>query len=175
MKGKRVRLVVGFILVCLLIGMLGAYSASACCPGLGLTYRLNDWGGIKYQSQFGFGGELLFEYYGETYDHTAVTKLYLQPSVLYHFKRSSDISPYVGVGYYSDRYTYENWGSELGTESGVVLLVGLERFFGNFSCDLRASAHFTTWKNVWDSSEEQGTYAGIYVDMGVSVFSPPKF
>jgi len=173
MKGKRVRVVVGFILVCLLTGMLGVYSASASTQ-IGLTYRLNDWGGLKIETQSGFGGELLFEYDGETCEHMAVTELYLQPSVLYHFKGSSDTSPYVGIGYYSDRYTYENWGSEVGTESGIVLLAGLERFFGNVSCDLRASAYFTTWKEVWDSSEDQGTYAGIYVDLGVSVFAPTK-
>jgi len=160
MKRKGVRVMVGFILVCLLIGMLGVYSASGRTE-IGLTYRLNDCGGVKIETQSGFGGELLLDYYRSTYEsnggHGTSTSWTLKPSILYRFKGSSDTSIYVGLGYvYSP---------------GFRLLVGLEHFFSEkFSVDLRATAYFGTWTATWDSWEEHGTYTGIYVDMGVSIY-----
>jgi len=170
MKKKGIRVMVGVVLVCLLIGILGVYSASGSTE-IGLTYRLNDWGGVKIDTQSGFGGELLFNYSDHTYEDGKSTYLSFQPSLLYRFKGSSDTSPYVGIGYLFSTNTYENWGTEVWQESGFRLLLGIEHFFSeNFSFDLRASAYFTTWKDVWDSSEDQGTYTGIYVDMGVSIY-----
>ena len=170
MKRKRVRVMVGLVLVCLLTGILGVYSASASTK-IGLTYRPGDRGGVKIETQSGFGGELLLEYYGSTYEDSVTTHLDLIPSVLYHFKGSSDTSLYVGIGYFSHTYTYENWTSSLDRESGPNLLVGIEHFFNEkFSFDLRATAYFGTWSDTWDSSEDHGTYTGLYVDMGVSIY-----
>ncbi len=170
MKKKRVRVMVGLVLVCLLIGMLGVYSASGCSE-IGLTYRLNDWGGVKFETQSGFGGELLLSYRDYTYEDSRDTYLVFQPSVLYRFEGSSDTSPYVGIGYVSFTNTYENWGTGVFKESGFALLVGLEHFFSEkFSIDLRATGYFNTWKETWNSSEEQGAYTGIYVDMGASIY-----
>jgi len=171
MKRKRVRVMVGLVLVCLLIGMLGVYSASARSE-IGLTYRVNDWGGVKFETQSGFGGELLLYYHGYTHeDYYRNTYMDFQPSLLYRFKCSSDTSPYVGIGYLSSTNTYENWGTETWQESGFRLLAGMEHFFSEkFSFDLRATAYFNTWKDIWNSSEERGTYTGIYVDMGVSIY-----
>jgi len=170
MKKKRVGVMVGLVLVCLLTGMLGVYSASACSE-IGLTYRLNDWGGVKFSTQSGFGGELLLYYQGYTHEDYIRTYLDFQPSLLYRFKGSSDTSPYVGIGYFSSTHTYENWGTEVWQRSGVRLLVGLEHFFSEkFSLDLRATAYFNTWKDTWDSWEEQGTRNGLYVDFGASIY-----
>lgn len=170
MKKKRVRVMVGLVLVCLLTGILGVYSASGR-TGIGLTYRVNDWGGVKFETQSGFGGELLLYYQGYTHEDYTRTYLDFQPSVLYRFKGSSDTSPYVGIGYFFSTHTYENWGSEVFKESGFTLLVGLERFFGEkFSFDLRATAYFNVRKDTWNSSEEQGTRNGLYVDLGVSIY-----
>jgi len=169
MKRKGVRVMVGFVLVCLLTGILGVYSASGRTE-IGLTYRLNDWGGVKIETQSGFGGELLLDYYGSTSEYSTTTQLDFQPSVLYRFKGSLDTSPYVGIGYYSYMDTYENWVG-IDRESGFRLLVGLEHFFSEkFSFDLRATACFDTWKETWDSWEEHGTYTTIYVDLGVSIY-----
>jgi len=160
MKRKGVCVMVGVILVCLLTGMLGVYSASGRTE-IGLTYRLNDCGGVKIETQSGFGGELLLEYYRSTYESSGgygtSTSWTLQPSILYRFKRSSDTSIYVGLGYvYSP---------------GFSLLVGLEHFFSEkFSVDLRVTAGFGTWTTTWDSWEEHGEYTNIYVDMGVSIY-----
>ena len=170
MKRKRVRVMVGLVLVCLLTGILGVYSASASTK-IGLTYRLNNWGGVKIETQSGFGGELLVEYHGSTSEDSTGTHLDFEPSVLYHFKGSSDTRTYVGIGYFFHKYTYENWISEVDTQSELNLFVGLEHFFSEkFSVDLRATAYFNTWKDTWDSSEDHGTYTGLYVDMGVSIY-----
>jgi len=169
MKKKGVRVMVGFILVCLLTGILGVYSASGSTE-IGLTYRLNDWGGVKIDTQSGFGGELLLEYYGSTSEDSTTTQLSFQPSFLYRFKGSSDTSPYVGIGHFSHTYTYENWTSSLDRESGFVLLVGLEHFFSEkFSIDLRVTAYLNAWEETgyW---EDQGTRTIIYVDLGVSIY-----
>jgi len=170
MKRKGERVMVGLVLVCLLTGMLGVYSASGRTK-IGLTYRVNDWGGLKIETQSGFGGELLLNYADYTYEDSKDTYLSFQPSVFYRFKGSSDTSPYVGIGYVSFTNTYENWTSALFKESGVALLVGLEHFFSEkLSVDLRATAYFNAWKDIWDSWEEQGTYTGVYVDLGVSIY-----
>ena len=174
MKKMGVRVMVGLLLVCLLTGILGVYSASGY-TGIGLTYRLNGYGGVKIDTQSGFGGELILDYYRSTYESSGgygtSTSWTFQPSVLYRFKGSSDTSPYVGIGYVSFTNTYENWISALFRESGFALLVGLEHFFSEkFSVDLRATAYFNTWKDIWNSWEEQGAYTGIYVDMGVSIY-----
>ena len=171
MKKKGIRVMVGLVLVCLLIGILGVYSASGSTE-IGLTYRLNDWGGVKIDTRSGFGGELLFNYSDYTYeDYYRSTYMDFQPSLLYRFKCSSDTSPYVGIGYLSSTNTYENWGTETWQESGLRLLLGIEHFFSEkLSVDLRATAYFNTWNEIWDSSEDHGTYTGIYVDMGVSVY-----
>jgi len=170
MKRKGVRVMVGLVLVCLLTGILGVYSASGRTE-IGLTYRLNHWGGVKFNTQSGFGGELFLEYYGSTYEDSTTTHLDLHPSLLYRFKGSSDTSPYVGIGYFSHKYTYENWYSLLERGSGFCLFAGMEYFLSEkFSVDLRATASFDTWKEIWDSSEEQGTDTGIYVDLGVSIY-----
>ena len=167
MKKKRVRAMVGLVLVCLLTGMLGVYS-SAGCSGIGLTYRVNDWGGLKFETQSGFGGELLLNYRDYTYEDSKDTYLSFQPSVLYRFKGSSDTSPYVGIGYFS--FT-NNWDNGFIRESGFALLVGMEHFLSEkFSFDLRATACFNTWNDTWGSWEEQGTYTSIYIDMGVSIY-----
>ena len=170
MKRKGVRVMVGFVLVFLLTGIPGVYSASGRTE-IGLTYRLNDWGGLKIDTQSGFGGELLLDYSDYTYeDGSKSTYLSFQPSVLYRFKGSLDTSPYVGIGYYSYMDTYENWVG-IDRESGFRLLVGLEHFFSEkFSFDLRATACFDTWTATWDSWEEHGTYTTIYVDLGVSIY-----
>jgi len=171
MKKKRVRVMVGLVLVCLLIGMLGVYSASGCTK-VGFTYRLNDWGGVKIDTQSGFGGELLFNYEDYIYeDYYRSTYLDFQSSLLYRFKGSSDTSLYVGIGYLSSTNTYENWGTEVWRQSGFRLLVGMEHFFNEkFSVDLRATAYFNAWNETWDSWEDQGTRNGIYVDLGVSIY-----
>jgi len=171
MKKKGIRVMVGLVLVCLLIGILGVYSASGSTE-IGLTYRLNDWGGVKIDTQSGFGGELLLNYSDYTYeDYYRSTYLSFQPSLLYRFKGSSDTSPYVGIGYFSSTNTYENWGTEVWRQSGFRLLVGLEHFFNEkFSVDLRVTACFDTWNDTWDSWEDYGTDAGIYVDLGVSIY-----
>ena len=170
MKRKGVRIMVGLVLVCLLTGILGVYSASASTK-IGLTYRPGDRGGVKIETQSGFGGELLLEYHGSTYEDSVTTHLDLIPSVLYHFKGSSDTSLYVGIGYFAHTYRYENWTSSLDRESALNLLVGVEHFFNEkFSVDLRATAFFGTWSDTWDSSEDHGTYTGLYVDMGVSIY-----
>ena len=169
MKRKGVRVMVGLVLVCLLTGILGVYSASGRTE-IGLTYRLNDWGGLKIDTQSGFGGELLLDYYGSTSEYSTTTQLNFQPSVLYRFKGSSDTSPYVGIGYLSYTDTYENSISESHKESGFNLLVGLEHFFSEkFSVDLRVTAYLNAWEETgyW---EEQGTDTGIYVDLGVSIY-----
>ena len=167
MKRKGVRVMVGLVLICLLTGMLGVYSASGRTE-IGLTYRLNDWGGVKIDTESGFGGELLLNYQGYTYEDTKDTHWSIQPSVLYRFKGSSDTSSYVGIGYFS--FT-DDWTGGLLRESGFALLVGLERLFGEkLSVDLRATAYFNTWKDIWGSWEEQGTYTGLYVDMGVTIY-----
>jgi len=151
--------------------MLGVYSASAC-TGIGLTYRVNDWGGVKFETQSGFGGELLLYYQGYTHEDYRRTYLDFQPSILYRFKGSSDTSPYLGIGYLSSTHRYESWGTDVWQQSGFRLLVGLEHFFSEkFSFDLRATAYFNSWKDTWgDSYEENGTRSGIYVDMGVSIY-----
>ena len=171
MKRKGVRVMVGLVLICLLTGMLGVYSASGRTK-IGLTYRLNDWGGVKIDTESGFGVELLLNYQGYTYEDGKDTHLSIQPSVLYRFKGSSDTSPYVGIGYFSSTDTYENWGTELWKESGFALLIGMERFFGEkFSADLRATLYFNTWKDVWDDYwEDHGTRSGFYIDMGISMY-----
>ena len=170
MKRKRVRVMVGLVLVCLLTVMLGVYSASARTE-IGLTYRVNDWGGVKFETQSGFGGELLLHYQGYTHEDYRRTYLDFQPSLLYRFKGSSDTSPYVGIGYLSSTHTYENWGTETWQRSGFRLLVGLEHFFSEkFSVDLRATAYFNTWKDIWNSWEDQGTRNGLYVDFGASIY-----
>jgi len=169
MKKKGVRVMVGLVLVCLLTGILGVYSASGRTE-IGLTYRLNDRGGVKIDTQSGFGGELLFSYSDYTYEDGKSTYLSFQPSLLYRFKSSSDTSPYVGIGYLSSTNTY-SWASGLFRESGFRLLVGMEHFFSEkFSFDLRVTASFDTWNDIWDSWEEQGTDTAIYVDLGVSIY-----
>jgi len=161
---------VGLVLVCLLIGILGVYSASGSTE-IGLTYRLNDWGGVKIDTQSGFGGELLFNYSDYTYEDGKDTYLSFQPSLLYRLKGSSDTSLYVGIGYLSFTNTYENWISALYRESGFRLLVGMEHFLSEkFSFDLRVTACFNTWNDTWGSWVDQGTYAAVYVDMGVSIY-----
>lgn len=170
MKRMGVRVMVWLVLVCLLMGMLGVYSASARTE-IGLTYRLNDWGGVKIDTESGFGGELLLNYAHYAYEDVRDTHLSFQPSLLYRFRRSSDTSPYVGIGYLSYTNTYENWVSGSFRESGPRIFVGMERFFSEkFSVDLRATAVFNTWNDTWDSFEEQGTYTAIYVDMGVTIY-----
>ena len=167
MKRKGVRVMVGLVLICLLTGMLGVYSASGRTK-MGLTYRLNDWGGVKIDTESGFGGELLVNYIGFTFEDTKDTELSLQPSILYRFKGSSDTSPYVGIGYLS--FTDE-WTNGFFRESGFALLAGLERLLGEkLSVDLRATAYFNTWNDTWGSFEDQGTYTAIYVDMGVTIY-----
>jgi len=169
MKKKGIRVMVGLVLVCLLIGILGVYSASGRTE-IGLTYRLNNRGGVKIDTQSGFGGELLLYYSDYTYDDSKNTYLSFQPSLLYRFKGSSDTSPYAGIGYLSSTNTY-SWASGLFRESGFRLLVGLEHFFSEkFSVDLRATAYFNTWNDTWGSWVDQGTDAGIYVDLGVSIY-----
>jgi len=126
---------------------------------------------VKFETQSGFGGELLLDYYDYIYEDSKDTYWIFQPSVLYRFEGSSDTSPYVGIGYVSFTNTYENWGTEVFKESGFALLVGMEHFLSKkFSVDLRATAYFNTWNETWDSWEEQGAYTGIYVDMGVSIY-----
>ncbi len=171
MKKMGVRVMVWLVLVCLLTGMLGVYSASGGTK-IGLTCRLNDWGGLKIDTQSGFGGELLFDYSNYTYEDVRDAYLSFQPSVLYRFKGSSDTSPYVGIGYLSYTNTYEDWVSGIFRESGPRIFVGMERFFSEkFSFDLRATAVFNTWNDRWgSSSEEQGTYTAIWVDMGVFIY-----
>ncbi len=177
MKRKGVRVMVGLVLICLLTGMLGVYSASAWNT-IGLTYRrpMDNWGGsggVKIYTQSDFGGELLIDYENYTYeDYYRSTYVEFQSSVLYRFKGSSDTSPYVGIGYFSSTDTYENWGTELWKESGFALLIGMERFFGEkFSADLRATLYFNTWKDVWDDYwEDHGTRSGFYIDMGISMY-----
>ena len=170
MKRKRVRVMVGLVLVCLLTVMLGVYSASARTE-IGLTYRVNDWGGVKFETQSGFGGELLLYYQGYTYEDYRRTYLDFQSSLLYRFKGSSNTSPYVGIGYLSETHTYESWGTDVWQQSGFRLLAGMEHFFSEkFSLDLRATAYFNSWKDIWGSHEDNGTRSGIYVDMGVSIY-----
>ncbi len=169
MKRKGARVMVGFVLVCLLIGMLGVYSASGW-PQIGLTYRLDDWGGLKMWTQSGFGGELLVTYYRSTSETSTTTQLDYQPSVLYRFKGSSDTSTYVGLGYLYSRDTYANWITEIRRESGTALFVGLERRFGeNFSVDLRTTAYVNNWeeRNSW---EDHGTRVIWYTDAALSIF-----
>ncbi len=170
MKKKGVRVMVGLVLVCLLTGMLGVYSASGRTE-IGLTYRLNDWGGVKIDTQSGFGGELLLNYANYTSEDVRDTDLGFQLSALYRFKGSSGTSKYVGIGYLSLTNTFENWISSSYRESGPRLFCGIERFFGEkFSVDLRATAAFNTWNETWDSVEERGTYTAIYVDVGVTIY-----
>ncbi len=167
MKKMGVRVMVGLVLICLLTGMLGVYSASGRTK-IGLTYRLNDWGGVKIDTESGFGVELLLNYQGYTYEDGKDTHLSIQPSVLYRFKGSSDTSPYVGIGYFS--FT-DDWTSGLVTESGFSIFVGMEYFFSEkFSVDLRAAGASNTWTDTWGSWEEQGGYTAIYVDMGVTIY-----
>ena len=170
MKRNKVRVMVGLVLVCLLTGILGVYSVSASTE-IGLTYRLNDWGGVKIDTQSGFGGELLLSYSDHTYENSKYTYLDLQPSVLYRFKGSSDTSPYVGLGYVYYTDTYQSYSNGLYELSGFCLLAGIEHFFSDkFSVDLRATAYFNSWKDTWGSYEDNGTRSGIYVDMGVSIY-----
>ena len=169
MKRKGVRVMVGLVLVCLLIGMLGVYSASGYSQ-IGLTGRLDDWGGVKFWTQSGFGGELLLTYYRSTSESTTTTQLDYQPSVLYRFKGSSDTSTYVGLGYLYSRDTYANWITETHRESGVALLIGVERSFGeNFCVDLRATVYLNNWeeRNYWD---DQGTRNIVYIDAAIDIF-----
>lgn len=167
MKRKGVRVMVGVVLIGLLTGLLGLYSASGSTK-IGLTYRLNDWGGVKIDTESGFGGELLVNYIGSTSEDMKDTELSLQPSLLYRFKGSSDTSSYVGIGYFSST---DDWTSGLFRESGLALLAGLERLFGEkLSVDLRATAYFNTWNDTWGSWEYQGTYTAVYVDIGVTIY-----
>ncbi len=170
MKRKGVRVMVGVVLIGLLTGLLGLYSASGSTK-IGLTYRLNDWGGVKIDTESGFGGELLLNRTDYTYEDSRDTYLSFQPAFLYLFEGSSDTSPYVGIGYFSSVDTYENWGTDVWQQSGFLVLVGMEHFFGEkLSVDLRATAAFNTWNETWDSVEERGTYTAIYVDMGVTIY-----
>ncbi len=170
MKRKGVRVMVGLVLVCLLTGILGVYSVSASTE-IGLTYRLNDWGGLKIYAPCGFGGELLVDYshYSED-DYYARTYVDFQSSLLYRFKGSSDTSPYLGIGYssYTNTYIYDDWGDEIWQESGFSLLAGMERSFGkNLSFDLRATVYFNTWKDTWYYSDDHGTRSGLNISAGV--------
>jgi len=153
--------------------MVGVYSASGRTE-IGLTYRLDDRGGVKFETQSGFGGELLLSYRGYTQEDYIETYLDFQPSLLYRFKGSSDTSPYVGIGYFFSKDTFEDWGieTEVWQQWGFALLVGMEHFFGEkLSVDLRATAYFSTWKDTfWDSPEDRGTRNGLYLDMGVSMY-----
>ncbi len=175
MKRKGVRVMIGLVLVCLLTGILGVYSASGRTE-IGLTYRrpVNNWGGVKIYTQSGFGGELLLDYFDYAYEDSRDTHLSFQSSVLYRFKGSSDTSPYVGIGYFFSKDTFEDWGieTEVWQQWGFALLVGMEHFFGEkLSIDLRATAYFSTWKDIfWDSPEDRGTRNGLYLDMGVSMY-----
>ncbi len=175
MKRKGVRVMVGLVLACLLIGMLGVFSASGSTE-IGLTYRrlVNNWGGVKFITPSGFGGELLVDYSSYTEDdYYTRTYVDFQPSLLYRFKGSSDTSPYVGIGYSSSTstYIYDDRWTDVWEESGFSLLVGMERAFGeNLSVDLRATAYFDTWKDTWDSSEDYGTSSGFYIDVGITLY-----
>ncbi|GAI96746.1 unnamed protein product, partial [marine sediment metagenome] len=136
-----------------------------------LTYRLNDWGGVKIDTESGFGGELLLNYADYTSEDIRDTYLSFQPSVLYRFKGSSDTLLYVGIGYLSYTNTYENWTSAFYRESGPRVFVGIRSPLNdNIALDLRVTACSNKWTDAWGSWEEQGTYTAIYVDMGVSIY-----
>ncbi len=172
MKRKGVRVMVGLVLICLLTGMLGVYSASAW-NRIGLTYRrpMDNWGGlggVKIYGESGFGGELLLDYGRYTYEDGSEVYLNFQSSVLYRLKGSSKTLPYVGIGYLS---TTDDWDGVSFRESGFALLVGMEHFFtNNLSVDLRATAAFNTWSDTWGSWEDHGTYTTVYFDMGLSMY-----
>ncbi len=171
MKKKGVRVMVGLVLVCLLTGMLGVYSASGWNE-VGLTYRrpFSGWqglGGVKIYTQSNFGGELLIDYSDYTDEDGKDTYLSLQPSLLYRFKGSSNTSPYVGIGFLS---ITDNWTSGFFRESGFVLLVGVEHFFSEkFSFDLRNTLSFNTWEDIW-LWEDYGSSNSLSVDMGISLY-----
>jgi len=161
---------VGVVLIGVLTGLLGLYSASGSTK-IGLTYRLNDWGGVKIDTESGFGGELLLNYADYTSEDIRDTYLSFQPAFLYLFEGSSDTSLYVGIGYLSYTSTYENWVSAFYRESGPRVFVGIRSPLNdNIALDLRVTACSNKWTDTWGSSEEQGTYTAIYVDMGVSIY-----
>ena len=169
MKKKRVRVVAGVVLVCLLAGMLGVYSASGCA-GLGLTYRLGNWGGLRFKTRTSFEAELLFRYAQWADRDSKDTYLSFQPAVLYHFEGSSATSPYVGIGYFS----YDNtWDTGFLRESGPSIMGGIQYSLNeNASIDLRVTAAFNSWSEKYSAMTAQGTYSSLRVDMGFTASLP---
>lgn len=177
MGREKVLLVVGALLVLILAGILGNYSAWGS-PRWGFTYRVNNWGGISVKTDSRFAGELLLYYeHGtneqENYQLT-ITGLY--PSLTYHFGGPSATSPYVGLGYYSYTSDEKALIESITTSSGFTLLTGIEHFFNkNFSCDLRLTAYLKNWRIdhkangvSWPGSN--GIATQILINLGLSIF-----
>ena len=175
MERKRVLLVVGAVLVFILTGALGTYSAWGS-PRWGLTYRWNNWGGLKIETKSGFGGEVLFSYFhtNEKDDKHEIGTGF-QPSLTYYFRGSSNTSPYVGLGYFSFREEVKDLVTFTYEVSGPTLLLGIEHFLNkNFSCDFRITAYFQDWGGSYKADGEswkgaEGTHSEIDVDLGFSV------
>ena len=173
MKRKKILLLVGTVLVFALVGTLGTYSAWGSSK-VGLTHRLNGWGGVKIKTASAFGGELLFNYSWEykmiQWDYRQTTTTGFAPAFTYHFGESS---PYVGLGYYWSTRKYQNLFTNTTKDSAVILLAGIEHFISeNLSLDMRITGylgqeHFTSTLWEWRSIR---SWKSVVIDFGISIF-----
>ena len=136
------------------------------CPTRGavrwaLTHRVFSYttifgGGVRVESESGYGGQLHFWYQREPDSKITI----LEPVVTYHFKRFEKTIPFIGLGYYLKSDEYDETKRE---ESGITLLGGLEYFVNkHFSLDLRIVGRFL-------NSDGKGK-TQIGTDLGVSIF-----
>lgn len=159
MRRKRCFLVVLF-LTFLVMGAVGS------CPAQGatrwaLTHRVLSYttmfgGGLRVESDSGYGGQLHFWYKQEPDSKITI----IEPVVTYHFKRFKKTMPFIGLGYYLKSDEYDKTKRK---ESGITLLRGLEYFVNkHFSLDLRIVGRFL-------NSDGKGK-TQIGTDLGVSIF-----
>ncbi|MBA7669980.1 hypothetical protein ES703_78121 [subsurface metagenome] len=176
MKRKKVVLIAGFVLVFILTGVLGTYSASGSL-NWGPTLRMDGWGGLRIGANTGLGGEVLVNYsYMTETDDKYERVIGFQPSLTYHFGGSSNTSPYLGLGYIS----FTEKGKDLVTvtyqTSGPIVVLGVEHFFNqNLSCDLRFTLYSENWGYNYEANGSswkgaEGTYSAVVVTFGVSTF-----
>jgi len=122
-----------------------------------LSYITDFSGGLRVESDSGYGGQLLFFYRHEP-DSDELT--IIEPVLTYHFKQFEKTIPFTGLGYYLKSNKYDETKRE---ESRITLVGGLEYFVNkHFSLDLRIVGRFL-------SSDGKGK-TQIGTDLGVSIF-----
>jgi len=178
MERKKVLLIVGAVVVFILTGTLGTYSAWGS-PKWGFTYRMDNWGGARIETKR-FGGEVLAYYSRMTEaDDKHESAIGVNPSITYHFRGPGNTSLYAGFGY----YFYESEVLDIVTftqeVSGPTVMVGIEHFFNvfneDFSCDIRITGQFVNWEDTYKGDGTswkgpEGTATEVKIDLGVSVF-----